>query len=86
MWTIELSKAAMKDAAKIQNSPHASKVNTLIALLAINPFQNPPPYKRLEPPTADMYSRRINDQHRLTYTVHKDLNVVKIRRMWTHYE
>ena len=86
MWKIEMSKMARKDAAKVKKGYFQDSLNDLLAILAANPFQNPPPYKKLEPPSANAYSRRINDQHRLTYTVNKTTNIVKIRRMWTHYE
>ena len=86
MWKIEMSGEALKDAKKVKASPYFEKVKALLALLVENPFQNPPPYEKLEPPTADSYSRRINRQHRLTYTIHKNSETVKILRMWTHYE
>lgn len=31
-------------------------------------------------------SRRINIQHRLVYQVLQEEHVVKVLRMWTHYE
>jgi len=86
MWKIEMSREALKDAKKVKASPFADKVKALLALLAENPFQSPPPYEKLEPPTADSYSRRINRQHRLAYTIHKEAKTIKILRMWTHYE
>ena len=86
MWSIELSGEAMKDAQKIRGSPLAGKVRELLAILAVNPFQSPPPYEKLAPPTANTYSRRINRQHRLTYRIYKDEGAVKILRMWTCYE
>jgi len=85
MWTIELAKEAIRDAQKVKRSPFAEKVKTLLALLARNPFQVPPPYEKLVPPLADTYSRRINQQHRLVYRVYKDEGIVKVLRMWTHY-
>ena len=86
MWKIEMSQQALKDARKIKASPFIEKVKTLLALLAENPFQSPPPYEKLEPPTAESYSRRINRQHRLTYQVYPNEKTIKIARMWTHYE
>ena len=85
MWTIEISKGAVKDAQKVKHSPFVDKVKTLLALLAKNPFHVPPPYEKLTPPPADTYSRRINQQHRLVYQVHKEEGIVKVLRMWTHY-
>ena len=86
MWTVEISKTALKDAVRIKASPHAGKVRELLALLAVNPYHTPPPYEKLEPPTADVYSRRINRQHRFVYEVHSNEGIVRIIRMWTHYE
>ncbi len=86
MWLIKLGSEAVKDARKIKNSPLAGKVRELLVVIAENPFQSPPPYEKLAPPTAETYSRRINRQHRLVYKVFKEEGVVKILRMWTHYE
>ena len=86
MWRIIMSKTAMRDAVKVKGGHLADTVSALLAILAVNPFQTPPPYEKLEPPTSDSYSRRINRQHRLYYKVDKTLKTVKILRMWTHYE
>jgi len=86
MWIIEMSKTARKDAVKIKGVNRDGTIDNLLAILKTNPFQNPPPYKKLEPPSSNAYSRRINDQHRIVYTVNKITEIVKIRRMWTHYE
>lgn len=86
MWTVIISKMALKDAVKVKASSHFGKVRELLALLSVNPFQNPPPYEKLESPPDNLYSRRINKQHRLVYVVYKDTRIVKIIRMWTHYE
>ncbi|MDP3668595.1 MAG: Txe/YoeB family addiction module toxin [Telluria sp.] len=51
-----------------------------------NPFQSPPPYEKLVGDLAGAYSRRINIQHRLVYEVLQDAQVVKVLRMWSHYE
>ena len=32
------------------------------------------------------YSRRINIQYRLVYEVLEDEKIIRIIRMWTHYE
>lgn len=58
----------------------------LLSILAGNPFQNPPPCEKLVGDLAGAYSRRINIQHRLVYQVLDDQHVVKVLRMWTHYE
>jgi Txe/YoeB family toxin of toxin-antitoxin system len=58
----------------------------LLAVLIENPFQNPPPYEKLVGDLAGTYSRRLNIQHRLVYEVIPEQNLVKVLRMWSHYE
>lgn len=62
------------------------KTEELLAVLEDNPFQNPPPYEKLVGDLSGAYSRSINIQHRLVYKVIESKQVVKIIRMWTHYE
>ena len=58
----------------------------MLDLLAVDPFQRPPPYEKLVGDLAGAYSRRINIQHRLVYEVHADQGIVRVLRLWTHYE
>jgi toxin YoeB len=86
MWEIALTKRALKDAKKISNFGLKSKVTSLIEILKINPYQNPPPYEKLTGDLAGMYSRRINIKHRLVYEVDNEKKRIKILMMWSHYE
>ena len=86
MWSIALTKRALKDAKKINRAGLKSKVEKLIEILKTNPYQNPPPYEKLTGDLAGMYSRRINIQHRLVYEVDDENKRVKILMMWSHYE
>lgn len=86
MWTIKFSKQAVKDSKKIEQSNLKKSVMELLAILQNNPFQNPPPYEKLLGDLSGKYSRRINIQHRLVYEVFEDQKIVRILRMWTHYE
>lgn len=81
MWEVRLSNRALKDRNKIISSGLGKKVKNLILVLEKNPFQTPPPYEKLVGDLKDFYSRRINIQHRLVYTVHKDEKVVVIRSL-----
>lgn len=85
-WQIVYTKQAKKDAKKL--SHHNSKVqaSVLLDLPANNPYQIPPSYEKLVDNLNGAYSRRINVQHRLVYQVIKTENVVKVLRMWSHYE
>jgi Txe/YoeB family toxin of toxin-antitoxin system len=62
------------------------KAQDLLAIIKENPFQNPPPYEKLVGDLSGAYSRRINIQHRLVYEVLQEQKIVKVLRMWSHYE
>ncbi len=85
-WKLVFTKQAQKDAKKINQAGFRSQVEKLIILLKENPFQTPPNYEKLVGDLSGAYSRRINIQHRLVYQVLKKEKVVKVIRMWTHYE
>lgn len=85
-WQIVYTKHAQKDAQKLAASGLKPKAFELLVVLQQNPFQTPPPYEKLVGDLAGAYSRRINIQHRLVYQVLTDERVVKVLRMWTHYE
>ena len=86
MWEIYYTKQAIKDSKRLIESGLKEKAKHLISILEENPFQNPPPYEKLVGDLSGAYSRRINIQHRLVYQVYADEHIVKILRMWTHYE
>jgi toxin YoeB len=85
-FTIVFVKQAQKDARKLAAAGLRPKAEMLLALLAEDPFRNPPPYQKLIGDLDGAYSRRINIQHRLVYQVLKPERVVKVLRLWTHYE
>ena len=76
----------MKDAKKLAASSLKQKAQELLAVLAEDPFRNPPPYEKLVGDLAGAYSRRINIQHRIVYEVFPEQQTVRVLRMWTHYE
>jgi len=85
-WRVVYAKQARKDAKKLAASGLKSKAQELLDILAKDPFQKPPPFEKLVGDLAGAYSRRINIQHRLVYQVLEERRVVKVLRMWTHYE
>lgn len=85
-WRVVFARHALKDAQKLAASGLKAKAQELLAVIAENPFQNPPPYEKLVGDLAGAYSRRINIQHRLVYQVLEADQVVKVLRMWSHYE
>ncbi len=85
-WRVVFTKQAQKDAKKLSASDLKQKVEALINILRENPYQVPPPYEKLIGDLAGAYSRRINIQHRLIYQILNEEKIIKIVRMWTHYE
>ena len=85
-YVLVFAKQAQKDAKKLASAGLKPKAQSLLDILANDPFQNPPPYEKLIGDLAGAYSRRINIQHRLVYQVLKTERVVKVLRLWTHYE
>ena len=86
IWELVYAKHAMKDAKKLAASGLKSKAQELLDVLASDPFQNPPPFEKLVGDLTGAYSRRINIQHRIVYEVFSKKKIVRILRMWTHYE
>ncbi len=85
-WQLVFTAQAQKDARKVARSGLRPKAEQLLEILRRNPFETPPHYEKLLWDLAGAYSRRINIQHRLVYQVLKDERIVKVLRMWTHYE
>lgn len=85
-WDVVFSRHALKDAKKLTAAGLKAKAQELLAVVASDPYQNPPPYEKLVGDLAGAYSRRINIQHRLVYEVFAKERTVRVLRMWTHYE
>jgi Txe/YoeB family toxin of toxin-antitoxin system len=85
-WRVVYTKRAQKDAKKLAAAGLKSKTQALLELLAEDPFRHPPPFEKLIGDLKGAYSRRINVQHRLVYQVLEKEKVVKVLRLWSHYE
>ena len=86
MLTVVYSKQAAKDSKKIELSNLKSTVKHLIETIKNNPFENPSPYEKLVGDLTGKCSRRINIRHRLVYEVFEKEHIVRILRIWPHYE
>jgi Txe/YoeB family toxin of toxin-antitoxin system len=84
-WRVVYTKKAQKD-AKLAAAGLKPRAQRLLDLLSHDPFQNPPPFEKLVGDLKGTYSRRINIQRRLVYQVLGEQQVVKVLRLWTHYE
>ncbi len=85
-WQLVFTKQAQKDAKKLAASGLKPKAQELLSLLQQDPFAKPPPFEKLIGDLAGAYSRRINIQHRLVYQTLESKKVVKVLRLWSHYE
>jgi len=85
-WKLLFTGQAQKDAKKLKASGLKPKAVRLLDILKEDPFQDPPPFEKLIGDLSGAYSRRINIQHRIVYQVLKDEHIVKIIRMWTHFD
>jgi toxin YoeB len=83
---VVFTKQAQRDAKKLAAAGLRPRAERLLVLLAENPFRTPPGYEKLLGDLAGAYSRRINIQHRLVYQVDESQRIVKVLRLWTHYE
>lgn len=85
-WKIVYTKQAQKDAKKLNSADLKSKAIDILKILEEDPFQSPPPYEKPVGDLSGACSRRINIQHRIAYQVIENDKIIKILRMWTHYE
>lgn len=86
VWNVVYSKYALKDAKKLSAAGLKDKAQVLLDILEKDPLQNPPPYETLVGDLQGAYSRRINIQHRLVCEIFLKEKIVRVLRMWTHYE
>ncbi|RPI20126.1 MAG: Txe/YoeB family addiction module toxin [Acidobacteria bacterium] len=85
-WRLVYTRQAAKDAGKLSAAGLKEKALEPLSILETDPFQNPLVYRKLVGDLAGAYSRRINIQHRLVYQVLEKERVVKVIRLWSHYE
>lgn len=85
-WKVVFTKQAQKDAKRISSAGLKDKAENIIHLLRDDPFTNNPPFEKLKGDLTGAYSRRINIQHRIVYQLYEKEKIVKIIRMWTHYD
>ena len=85
-WQVVYTRQARKDAKLLAAAGLKEKAKELLNLLERDPFETPPPYEKLVGDLSGAYSRRINIQRRLIYQLIEEDNVVKVIRLWSHYE
>ena len=86
MYKVLFTRQAQKDAKKLSSSNLQKQAQKILEILKVNPFKEYPPYERLIGDLTGTFSRRINIQHRIVYQVYEEEKIIKVIRMWTHYE
>jgi len=86
MYRIIYSTKANSDAKKIYKSYLKTNCEMLLEIIRLDPYHTPPPFEKLSGDLSGLYSRRINAQHRLVYEIDEQSKLIKVHRMWTHYE
>ncbi len=86
MWQVVFTGQAQKDAKKLSAAGLRTKAEHLIEILRENPYMTSPPFEKLLGDLSGAFSRRINIQHRIVYQILDSDKIVKVIRMWTHYE
>ena len=88
----------MKDRKFLKGAGLEKKAKSLLDIIALDPFQSPPPFEVLSRELRGNFSRRLNSQHRLVYDVIENSEnllspdgtpyegIIRVKRMWTHYE
>ncbi len=84
-WRLVYTRQAQRDAKKLASSGLKPNAQALLALLAEDPYRRPTAFEKLVGDLAGAYSRRINIQHRLVYQILEEERVVKVLRLWSHY-
>ena len=98
MYAVKLTKISAKDYDLLHAAGLHKKRDELINVVQNAPFQYPPEYELMKGDKKGLVSRRINKKHRFVYQVLPNENgerdaegilyqgIIKIIRMWTHYE
>jgi len=86
MYQLLFSPQAKKDSKKVASSGLKPKVQELLTIIEKEPLKYPPKFECLSGNLKGKISRRINKQHRLVYEIFEEKKLIKVYRMWTHYE
>ena len=83
MFTVLLSKQAVKDLELLKRTSLSSKAKQIVESLKNNPRALP--CEKLVGNLKGFYSKRINIQHRIVYSIDDENQVVLVVSMWSHY-
>ncbi|MEM6766602.1 MAG: Txe/YoeB family addiction module toxin [Bacteroidota bacterium] len=87
-YTLTFSKTALKDLEKHKKSGDQAalrKIQKLLGELIEHPTTGTGQPKILKGELSGMYARRINQKHRLVYSIQKNIITVHVLAAWSHY-
>ncbi len=88
-YTLEFSEIALSDIKKHKKSGNKAvlkKMEKLFNELMAHPATGTGQPEQLKHNLAGLYSRRINQNHRLVYSINKETNTVIVLSVWAHYD
>lgn len=80
-YTVKIKNSAKSDLRKIKHSYLKKSFLEIVETLKNDPYKITQSFEKLE-----RYSRRINHQHRVVYTVDDRNKEVLILSAWSHYD
>jgi toxin YoeB len=87
-YTLEFTETALADIEKHKKSGDKAvlkKIEKLLHELMEHPTTGTGQPERLKYHLAGLYSRRINNKHRLVYSVDEQVITVYVLSAWSHY-
>ena len=85
-YEVVIKNSAKKDLKKIKQSHLIKNITEVVQALKEAPFAPTQSFEKLQSRSAALYSRRINQQHRVVYKVDEVARRAEIYSAWTHYE
>lgn len=87
-YTLEFSEVALADIEKHKKSGDKAvliKIEKLLNELMVHPTTGIGQPEKLKHTLAGLFSRRINQKHRLVYSINEEVVTVHVLCAWAHY-
>lgn len=85
-YHIKFQKSSKNDLRKIKQSNLIEKFEDIINRISINPYDSSDGFEQLFPPENKLYSRRLNIQHRVVYSIDEVTKTIYIYSAWEQYK
>lgn len=85
-YRVKFHNSSKNDLRKIKQSSLRDKFDQIIQKLILNPYDPSDNFEKSFPPEDSLYSRRLNIQHRIVYSIDESTKTVHIYSAWNHYK